>query len=248
MLRTYRDQGIVLRAYKLGEADRILVLLGKDSGLIRAVAKGVRRPTSRFGGRLDAFNLVDLQLYRGRNLDTITQAELLSGYARPLGEDYQGFTAAKVLAETTQKLTESMESSGQDYFALLHGALAALAGRREAPQLITTSYLLRVMKEAGWPPALEECAICGAAGPHQRFDPNSGGSVCPDCAPAESLDLPLPVLQLLQALILGDWEKARQIPAEYWDEAGAVGAQWAQYHLEQRLRSLPFLQPVKEIR
>ena len=71
----YRDEGVVLRTQKLGEADRIITLLTRRHGKVRAVAKGVRRTKSKFGARLEPFSHVDLQLYTGRNLDIVTQAE-----------------------------------------------------------------------------------------------------------------------------------------------------------------------------
>ena len=77
----YREQGVVLRTYKLGETDRIVHLLTAGRGKVRAVAKGVRKPGSRFGGRLETFSHLDLQLYEGRNLDIITQTELIDRQA-----------------------------------------------------------------------------------------------------------------------------------------------------------------------
>ena len=77
----YRDEAIVLRTHKLGEADRIVTLLTRQHGRVRAVAKGVRRTTSRFGSRLEPFTHVDLQLAEGRNLDVITQAETIQPFA-----------------------------------------------------------------------------------------------------------------------------------------------------------------------
>lgn len=81
-MKTYRDDAIVLRCHDLGEADRIITMLSRHNGKVRAVAKGVRRTKSRFGARVEPFSLVDVQLYRGRNLDTITQVESRSPYAR----------------------------------------------------------------------------------------------------------------------------------------------------------------------
>ena len=81
----YRDEAIVLRTHKLGEADRIITLLTRHHGRVRAVAKGVRRTTSRFGSRLEPFTHVDLQLAEGRNLDMITQAETLTPFSAALG-------------------------------------------------------------------------------------------------------------------------------------------------------------------
>ncbi|MSW98555.1 MAG: DNA repair protein RecO, partial [Actinobacteria bacterium] len=79
-MATYRDQAIVLRTQKLGEADRIITLFTKEHGRLRAVAKGVRRTKSRWGARLEPASLVDLQLYQGKNLDTVTQAEGIENF------------------------------------------------------------------------------------------------------------------------------------------------------------------------
>ena len=80
----YRDEGVVLRTQKLGEADRIVTLLTRDHGRVRAVAKGVRRTSSRIGARLEPFGHVDVQLYEGRSLDTVTQVESLASYGAAL--------------------------------------------------------------------------------------------------------------------------------------------------------------------
>lgn len=241
VLRSYRDQAMVLRSYKLGEADRIVVLLGRESGQIRAVAKGVRRTTSRFGARLDAFNLVDVQLHRGRNLDTVIQVELLTGYSSPLGADYDAFTAAKVMAETTQKLTEVITEPEPEYFRLLHGALAVLSKKTRPNALVLASFLLRIMAQAGWTPSLEECAVCGQTQDLRFFAADIGGMVCEDCASAGAQRLSVPGQDLLRALARGDWEATSVLPRSCWDEVGAAAANWTQWHLEQRLRSLPFL-------
>ena len=84
---TYRDVGVVLRTHKLGEADRIITLLCRTRGKVRAVARGVRRTSSKFGGRLEPFNHVDIQFAQGRNLDIVTQVETLNAYGRPLATD-----------------------------------------------------------------------------------------------------------------------------------------------------------------
>lgn len=231
----------MLRTHKLGEADRIVILLGRVSGQIRAVAKGVRRTTSRFGARLDPFNLVDVQLHRGKNLDTVTQVEMISGYASLLGGDYEAFTGAKVMVETVQKLTEGVAEVEEGYFPLLHGGLGALAARRHPVGLTTASFLLRIMREGGWEPSLNACAACGRPGPHGLFASEVGGTVCSDCAPLSSADLSAEGVQQIAALLRGDWALAEALPHSSWDEATRLAGAWAQWHLEQRLKSLPFL-------
>ena len=79
-MRLYRDRAVVLRQHKLGEADRIVTLLTRDHGLVRAVAKGVRRTRSKFGARLEPFAHIDVQLHPGRNLDIVTQVVSLDAF------------------------------------------------------------------------------------------------------------------------------------------------------------------------
>ena len=150
--KLYRDEAVVLRTYKLGEADRLLVLLTRHHGQVRAVAKGVARTSSRFGGRLQPFNLVDLQLHKGRNLDTVTQVQTLEAYAGPLMGNYSAYTCAATMAETAQRLTEEVNAyeGANSQYLLLVGALNALARARHPSGLVLDSYLLRSLSLAGW--------------------------------------------------------------------------------------------------
>ncbi|MDR1186179.1 MAG: DNA repair protein RecO, partial [Bifidobacteriaceae bacterium] len=126
-MATFRDAGIVLRTHKLAEADRIITLLTHDHGKVRAVAKGVRRPRSRFGARLEPFMHVDLQLYEGRSLDTVTQAVTLAAYAAPITASYPAFTAANAVVEAADKLSPVEHVPARALFRLTLGAVAALA-------------------------------------------------------------------------------------------------------------------------
>ncbi|MGO3885934.1 MAG: DNA repair protein RecO, partial [Mycetocola sp.] len=172
----YRDEAVVLRTHKLGEADRIITMLSRRHGKIRAVAKGVRRTSSRFGARLEPFMVVDVQLYEGRSLDTITQAEALASYGAPIVTEYSRYTAASVMVETADRLSES-ESSIQQYL-LLVGALRSLSRGEHPSELSRDSYLLRALSLAGWEPSFGACARCGAPGPHERLVVQLGGAVC----------------------------------------------------------------------
>jgi DNA repair protein RecO (recombination protein O) len=90
----YRDEIVVLRTHKLGEADRIVTMLSRQHGKIRAVAKGVRRTQSKFGARLEPFMVADAQFFEGRTLDIITQAESIASYGALIASDYGSYTAA----------------------------------------------------------------------------------------------------------------------------------------------------------
>src|SRR3954470_22856799 len=124
-VKLYRDEGVVLRTQKLGEAARIVPLLTRQHGKVRAVAKGVRRTGSKFGSRLEPFMVADVQLYEGRSLDVVTQAESLGSYGADIAGDYASYTAANAMVETADRVTEA-ESSLQQYL-LLVGALRSLA-------------------------------------------------------------------------------------------------------------------------
>ncbi len=161
-MQLYRDDGIVLRTQKLGEADRIITILGRTSGRIRAVAKGVRRTKSRFGARLEPFTHVDLMLHTGRSLDIITQAEVIRPYGALLAGDYPRYTAGVAMLETAERFTPVEKEPALRQLLLLIGGLRALGDAEHAPGLVLDAFLLRSLAVAGYAPALQECARCGA--------------------------------------------------------------------------------------
>lgn len=159
--RTWRDAALILRTQKLGETDRIIIMLTRDGGITHAVAKAVRKPTSKFGGRLEPFMHTDLSFSRGRtNLHTITQAATLHAYTAPIMANYDAYTCASTIAELAEALTKDTDSTA-DIYTLTHGALAALAHGQHVPQRILTRYLARSMNAAGWPLIGENCTRCG---------------------------------------------------------------------------------------
>lgn len=104
VMRLYRDRAVVLRQHKLGEADRIVTLLTRDHGLVRAVAKGVRRTRSKFGARLEPFAHIDAQLHPGRNLDVVTQVVSIDAFATDIVSDYGRYTCGCAMLETAERL------------------------------------------------------------------------------------------------------------------------------------------------
>jgi DNA repair protein RecO (recombination protein O) len=235
---TYRDEAVVLRTHQLGEADRIVTMLGRRRGKIRAVAKGVRRTSSRFGSRLEPFMVVDLQCYEGRSLDVIQQAESLGAYGAPIAADYGAFTAANAIAETADRLTD--EASQQQYL-LLVGALRSLARGEHGPALTLDSYLLRALSLAGWAPSITDCAVTGVPGPHSAFVVQLGGIVADEVAPPGAPRLTPQTVELLSALLRGDWAVAEAADATTKAQASGVIAAYTQWHLERGLKSLNHL-------
>lgn len=232
----YRDEAVVLRTHKLGEADRIVTMLSREHGKIRAVAKGVRRTASKFGARLEPFMVADVQLFEGRTLDIITQAETLGSYGAEIASDYGAYTAATAMVETADKLTDD-DGSLQQYL-LLVGALRSLSRHEHAPTLTLDSYLLRALSIAGWAPSFVDCAVTGAPGPHSVFVVQMGGVVSDAVAPPGAPRLDSGTLLLLASLLSGDWSAADATDERTRTHASGIVAAYTQFHLERGLRSL----------
>ncbi|WP_349828501.1 DNA repair protein RecO [Brevibacterium litoralis] len=240
-MKYYRDEGLVVGGHKLGEADRIVVILTRNHGLVRAVAKGVRRTKSRFGSRLEPFMYIDVQCHVGRSLDVVTQVDLIEPFGKGLGADFDAYSAANVMAETATRLTED-EPRTRSQFLMLLAALRSLCNREHPPRLSLDAYLLRAMAIAGWAPSLVDCAQCGAPGPHAGFSPVMGGAVCHSCRPQGTALPSTETLTHMAALLSGDWEKAQSSAIHTMVEASRLVITYVQYHLERRVRSFGVLQ------
>ena len=249
----YRDEGIVLRTQKLGEADRIITVLARRTGRIRAVGKGVRRTKSRFGARLEPFTHVDLQLYAGRSLDIITQAETLRPYGEQLTGDYPRYTAGIAMLETAERFTPEEKEPALRQFLLLVGGLRTLGTRDHDPRLVLDAYLLRSLAVAGYAPSLEECALCGTrqdgphapAGEHSRaFAVAAGGVTCRSCRPPGAATPAKQTVDLMTALLRGDWQYADVSERRHRVECSGLVAAYLQWHLEHSIRSLRHVEHV----
>lgn len=234
----YRDEGVVLRTQQLGEADRIVTLLTRHTGRIRAVAKGVRRTKSRFGARLEPFTHVETQLYPGRSLDVVTQAEAVASYGARLTGDYARYTAGAAMLETAERLTAEERQPALRQFLLVVGGLRTLAGEDHDPGLVLDAFLLRSMAVAGYAPALESCVQCGAPGPHRAFAVAAGGLVCSRCRPHGAASPAADTVALMVALLRGDWARADASEPRHRREASGLVAAYLQWHLEHGIRSL----------
>ncbi|TXI37786.1 MAG: DNA repair protein RecO [Mycobacterium sp.] len=243
-MRLYRDRAVVLRQHKLGEADRIVTLLTREHGLVRAVAKGVRRTRSKFGSRLEPFAHIDVHLHPGRNLDIVTQVVSIDAFATDIVSDYGRYTCACAILETAERISGEERAPVPALHRLTVGALRAVADGARPRELVLDAYLLRAMGIAGWAPALTECARCAAPGPHRAFHIGAGGSVCLHCRPSGSVTPPQAVLDLMSALYDGDWAAAEASSASHRGQASGLVAAHLQWHLERQLRTLRLVERV----
>ena len=234
----YRDEAVVLRTHKLGEVDRILTLLTRQHGQIRAVAKGIRKTTSRFGGRLEPFTIVDLQLYEGKNLDTVTQAEQLASYGTKIIEDYQRYTIASAIVEAAERLTR--EVSSEKHYLLVVGALRSLAQTDIEPDQILDSYLLRSLSLSGWVPALDSCISCGAA--PTVFSVQTGAVTCGACSIPGSISIGSDGISHMKNLIAGNWDEVAKFSNLARKSVSGSIAAYTQWQLERGLKSMNFVE------
>lgn len=238
----YSDEGVVLRTQQLGEADRIVTLLTRRGGRVRAVAKGVRRTKSRFGARLEPFTHVQAQLSTGRSLDIVTQAEVVAAYGQSLAGDYASYTAGEAMLEVAERFTAEERQPALRQFLLIVGGLRTLAREEHEPGLVLDAFLLRSLAAAGYAPALEECVLCGAPGPHSAFAVAAGGLVCARCRPHGAASPAADTVALMAALLRGNWEYADASAARHRREASGLVAAYLQWHLERGVRSLRFVE------
>ena len=232
----YRDRGVVLRTYKLGEADRIVVLLTEAHGKVRAVAKGVRKTKSRFGSRLEPTSHVALLMYEGRELDVVTQAESIEHH-RHVREDLGRLAKATAILEAVDQIAQDREPSSQLY-RMVAGALRSL-DEGDSPLLVAGFYW-KLLAADGVAPLVDACARCGSGEPLVAFDLAEGGALCRTCR--RGAPISTEALDLLRRVLGGDLNRALAEPAgPATAELESLATTAMETHLERRLRSLAAL-------
>jgi len=239
----YRDEGVVLRAIKLGEADRIVTIFTQGHGKVRAVAKGIRKTTSKFGARLEPTSRVAMQCYRGRELDIVTQAETIDAY-RPLREEYALLTRSIPMLEAVDQVAQEREPN-PGLYRMLTGALHTLVETRNP--LVTTAFFWKLLSLEGFHPMLDACARCGEAddaGEHElvAFDLDEGGTLCRACARGGGRPLTPEGLGLLRRVLGGGLNGAlAESPGPAAHEIEHLGVRALEHHVERRMRSAVLL-------
>lgn len=248
--RTYRTKAIVLDKTKLKETDLILTLVGESGRQIRAVAKGARKPGSRLAARCELCCEVDVLFAHGRNLDIVSQADLI---AAPLGAQpsYELLTAASAVAEVAEKCTYE---DAEDPFVyaitravLAHLAAAASDALAQSPahlDLLVAAYIFKLLSHVGYRPDYSACVACGDPSPGY-FSAQAGGLLCASCASGvpgcEPVDANM--ARWLEGLVSMRFSELAIAPIDSHTAAHVLGLAhlWAATHLECRLRALEFL-------
>jgi DNA repair protein RecO (recombination protein O) len=236
----YRDQGVVLRSIKLGETDRIVTILGQGHGKVRAVAKGVRKPGSRFGARLEPTSHIAFQCYRGRGeLDVVTQVETIDSN-RGLREHYGCLTHAVSMLEATDQVAQDRQPNPA-LCRMLAGALRTLSA--QPTPLVSAAFFWKLLSLEGFHPMLDACARCGDdAGPFPAFDVHDGGVLCEDCARLDGRPLPPACLTLLRRILGGELRSVlSEPPSATTADVERLALATLEHHIERRLRSAALL-------
>ncbi len=243
--RLYRTPAVILKRTDLGEADRIITLFSREVGKIRAVAKGVRRSTSRSAGHLEPFTLSDVMFAVGRELDVISQADTLESF-RAVREDVILATHAYYLAEVVDLLTEERQENRAVFETLVAG-LRDLADNPDA-RLVLVIFHLRLLDALGYRPELRECVGCRASIQPERnhFSALVGGVLCPGCGPAESTARPVGTSALKLLRYVQHTGTSVNAPAHVTREAEALLRDYAEHIVERRLRSPALIARVQE--
>jgi DNA repair protein RecO (recombination protein O) len=232
----YRDQGVVLRTIKLGEADRIITFVTQAHGKVRAVAKGVRKTKSRFGSRLEPMSHTSLLFYEGRELDIVTQAETIDHF-RPIREDLDRLGRAQSILEAVDQVAQEREPNPALY-RMVVGALRALAAH-DAP-LLVPAFFWKLIALEGAHPLLEQCATCGSPDDLVAFDMAQGGVLCRSCRQGQAVSPE--ALAIIRRILGGGLADALNEPrSPATTEVEHLASRAIEAHLERRLRSLGVL-------
>lgn len=229
----YRDVAVVLRTYKLREADRIVVLQTSDHGKVRAVAKGIRKSGSKFGARLEPMSHVRVLLYRGRELDIVSQAETVESLA-PLFSSLDRASQGVAALEAVDQLTVEPEPNPQLY-RMLVGVLRTIA---TCPgPLVVPAFFWKLLAAEGYRPEINHCVRCGETEQLVAFDIHQGGVVCRSCRSGATLSPA--ALALMRDILGGRLNEALDAPeSPVTHEVAALATHAFEHHIERRLRAV----------
>lgn len=240
----YPLRALVLRKTKLGETDLILTLLSEDGRQVRAVAKGVRKPGSRFGGRLEPYSVVDLLLHTGRSLEVVTEARTVNAHGT-LREDLDLSAAAAVVVDLLDKIAVEGQTEPR-LFGLAEATLCAFEGSaHNAIPALVVAYLLKALAMHGYRPELESCVACAGELSHgMGFSLSQGGSLCAGCGELDSSALRCPdeARAWLHRLLAATMAEVAQLemPPEAVSDCFSLVRAFVVYHVPARLKALDY--------
>jgi DNA repair protein RecO (recombination protein O) len=236
MAELYRDTGVVLRTYKLRESDRIVVFHTAENGKVRAVAKGVRKTKSKFGARLEPMSHVRLLLYRGRELDIVSQAEAVEPLS-PMLSSLDRASQGLAVIEAVDQLSLEREPNPQLY-RMLVGVLRTIA--TSPSPLNVAAFYWKLLANEGMRPELDRCVRCGGTEPAVQFvafDLNEGGVLCRSCRSGQAISPG--ALTILREILGGQLVQAlARDESPLTHEVSSLATRALEFHIERHLRAV----------
>ncbi|MCC6102482.1 MAG: DNA repair protein RecO [Atopobiaceae bacterium] len=242
--RSFHTKAIVLGLTKLAEQDLILTMLSADGSQLRAVAKGARKPGSRFAARCDLFYEDDFLIARGRSLDIVTEASIVCAHVGLRGK-LERVSAASAICELA-RLTSLEDATDAYLYAICSRALRACeqACDQAHLNLVVAAYAFKVLAHSGWKPQLDSCVACGDPAV-EWFSPTSGGMLCASCAreTAGAERLSSSETAQLRSLITNTFDEllCANIREGEANLLLTLAYRWATTQLDMRLKAFEFL-------
>ena len=239
---SYKARCIVLKKTKLGEADLILTMLSEQGHQVKGVAKGARKPgNKRFGARLEPFSVVDLQLYPGRSLESITEVRCVEPNAA-CREDLDKSSACSVMTELIAKVVADGEVD-QRVYAMLQAALAQIGSLQwSGAAVVCIAFCIKAVAMMGLRPALHECALCGnPVGRPASFDIEYGGVVCSACMPQKSGDADTALVPWVDLLLGSTFAQLVLVDDPPLLQLLNFADRWISEHLGLKLKTMTFM-------
>lgn len=250
--RSFTDEALIIRTHDFGEADMVIVAFTRHHGMVRAVARGARSLTSRFGSHLQQLMLLNIQFHQGKTLATVTQVSAVHSFHKALLAHWQGYTTACTVLEMCERLAGAEGLADEPLFALALTTLRRLEAVSTRADLgvdetvVLDAFLLQAMAIAGWEMQLYDCSQCGTTGPHRAYHSAAGGVVCTNCRPAGSLTPPVEVLRSLWWLShdrLQRYAEALEEPrfSQVRRQVSLLVEAYVNWHIEHKLTALSFV-------
>jgi DNA repair protein RecO (recombination protein O) len=246
--RTYSVEAVVARASDFGEADKLVTLLTPFKGVVRAVAKGARKPKSKLGGNTDLLLHIKASLHEGRTLDGLSQVESIHSF-RSARASLEKMSTALYMVE----LAERFSVEGGPNPPLFHHLVQSLEVLDSEPlsPLLSRWFEVRLLQLNGFLPVIGQCVDCGTAlEPEDHvFSPARGGLVCPDCRASESdvlLPASVPAIKLLRRLAKVEWPVVAPLRAgdDELRQVGRILKEHMHFVLDRNVRSSAFMEEV----
>lgn len=233
-MSSLKDTAVILRTYRTGEADKIIVLYTKEHGKLRAIAKSSRKTTSKLGARLEPLSYVNVILWQGKSLATVTSVDVIDNFSN-IRSDLDKVLMATTMVEIIEKFTPD-EHSDMDFFRLLANALETV--NNNFSPAILAAFCFKILILEGLSPQIDRCCSCGATSDLVAFNPEIGGILCSKCRSGHLISPKAIELmglifngQISRALHIGTFDRALAREVE------ALGIKTIEHHLEQGLKS-----------